>query len=133
MTGIMMLTDPNWFAYQIRFTDGGLAIFYASPHKRTARGHLDPLFCVRPGKVPRSIVGVGRIQAQHIIEQDSAWERYGATLGANSEAEWRTQASAVLENSRKTYGGKILTIELLNLQAFRTPVSPEAVGLTDKG
>ena len=133
MAGIMMLADPAWFAYQQRNVLGGLAIFYASPHKLTKRGHLDPLFCVRPGRKPRSIVGVGRIQAQPIIDQDSAWEQYGSALGADTEAEWRAQASAVLVNSRKTYNGKMLAIELVNFQPFPAPVSPEAVGLTDEG
>ncbi len=124
MTGIMMLADPGWFAFHERNSVGGLAIFYASPHKRTDRGELDPLFCVRPGKKPRSIVGVGRIRAQSIIDQDMAWGQYGTALGANTEAEWRAQASAVLENSRKTYGGQMLAIELIDFRSFPAPVSP---------
>ncbi len=133
MGGIMMLADPNWFLYHERHSVGGLAIFYASPHKRTERDHLDPLFCVRPGKVPRNIVGVGRIQAQPIIHQDTAWSRYGRALGASTEAEWRSQASAVLANSRKTYAGQMLAIELIDFRPFPSPIRPDAVALTDKG
>ncbi|HEX3555680.1 MAG TPA: HNH endonuclease [Thermoanaerobaculia bacterium] len=133
MSGIMMLADPNWFAYHERNSVGKLAIFYASPHKRTDRKHRDPLFCVRPGKRPRSIVGVGRIQEQLILDQDAAWSKYGKTLGADTESEWRAQASAVLENSRKTYGGQMLAIELDDFRAFTFPLSLEAVGIEDKG
>jgi hypothetical protein len=133
MTGIMMLADPDWFAYHARYSVGKLAIFYASPHKRTEREYLDPLFCVRPGKKPRSIVGVGRIQAQPILDQDAVWAKYGTALGADTESEWRVQASAVLANSRKTYGGRILAIELADFRPFPSPVAPETVSLTDKG
>lgn len=133
MGGIMMLADPTWFAYHERHSIGGLAIFYASPHKWTDRDQLDPLFCVRPGKVPRSIVGVGRIQGQPIIDQDAAWARYGRALGADTEAEWRSQAASVLTNSRKTYGGQMLAIELIDFRPFPSPIQPDAVGLTDKG
>jgi 5-methylcytosine-specific restriction endonuclease McrA len=133
MTGIMMLADPDWFAYHARHSVGKVAVFYASPHKRTDREHLDPLFCVHLGKKPRSIVGVGRIQAQPILDQDAAWVKYGTALGADTEAEWRVQASSVLSNSRKTYGGKILAIELADFRAFPSPVAPETVGITDTG
>jgi predicted HNH restriction endonuclease len=88
---------------------------------------------VRPGSKPRGIVGVGRIQGQPIIDQDSAWGRYGRALGADSETEWRAQASAVLSNSRKTYNGQMLAIELVDFQPFPTPVLPDAVGLDDRG
>jgi len=133
MSGMMMLAHPAWFAYHEKNSVGKLAIFYASPHKRTERKDFDPLFCVRPGKKPRSIVGVGRIRAQPVLNQDAAWGKYGAALGANTEVEWRAQASAVLENSRKTYAGKMLAIELVDFRPFPAPVSPEAVGLTDTG
>lgn len=133
MSGIMMLADPGWFAYHEQNSVGKLAIFYASPHKKTDRKHRDPLFCVRPGKKPRSIVGVGRIQAQTILDQEDAWGVYGQALGAETESEWRTQASAVLANSRKTYRGQMLAIELDDFQAFPSPVSPETVGLADTG
>ncbi len=128
-----MLADPGWFSCHVRHSVGELAIFYASPHKRTVRQLLDPLFCVRPGRTPRSIVGVGQIQDQPIIDQDTAWGRYGRALGADSETEWRAQASAVLSNSRKTYNGQILAIELVDFQPFPTPVPPDAVGLDDRG
>ena len=130
MSGIMMLTDSSWLAYHEENSIGKRAIFYASPHKRTDRKYL---FCVRPGKRPRSIVGVGRIQTQALLEQDAAWHQYGKLLGADTEPEWRAQALAVLENSRKTYGGKILAIELEDFRVFSSPVTPEAVGLVDTG
>jgi HNH endonuclease len=133
MSGIMMLADPGWFAYHEQNSVGKLAIFYASPHKKTNRKNRDPLFCVRPGKKPRRIVGVGRIQAQKILDQEVAWEVYGKALGADTEPEWRTQASAVLANSRKTYGGQILAIELDDFQAFPFPINPETVDLADTG
>jgi 5-methylcytosine-specific restriction endonuclease McrA len=129
----MMLADSEWFAFDRRHSVGKLAIFYASPHKRTERENLDSLFCVRLGKRPRSIVGVGRIQAQLIMDQDTVWAEYGSALGAHTEREWRAQAAAVLENSRRTYGGRILAIELIDFQPFPEPVSPDAVGLTDTG
>jgi hypothetical protein len=133
MGGILMLANPDWFAYHARNSVGGLAIFYASPHKWTERDPYDPLFCVRRVKIPRKILGVGRIQAQKIIDQDSAWEHYGTALGANSEEEWRAQASVVLEKSRKTYDGKMLAIELVDFRPFPAPVLPVEVGLTDTG
>src|SRR5688500_5784050 len=103
MTGIMMLADPDWFSFHERNSTQGRAIYYARPIKKTKREPLDPLFLVRPGKIPRCVVGVGLIQDQAIIDQDRAWETYGTCLGANTEAEWRTQASEVLENSRRKY------------------------------
>ena len=133
MTGIMMLADPSWCAFHTRNSVGDLAVFYASPHKKTRRGHLDPLFCVRPGQTPRSIVAMGRIRAQTVIHQDAAWAKYGRSLGAESEAEWRNQASAVLENSRVTFGGEILGIELVDFQTFLPPVLPSVVGMVDTG
>lgn len=133
MSGIMMLADAQWLAYQEHHSAGKLAIFYASPHKQTAREHLDPLFCVRPGRTPRSIMAAGRIQGQLVLQQDLAWQSYGTALGADTEEEWRRQASAVLRNSRKTYDGKILAIELKDFRAFTPPVIPDAVGLTDTG
>src|SRR5689334_1116527 len=116
MSGIMMLADPDWLAFHERYSIGKLAVFYASPHKRTKREHLDPLFCVPCGKPPRNIVAVGRIQAQILLDQDAAWERYGAALGANTEAEWRQQASKVIEKSRKKYDEKFLAIELIDFR-----------------
>jgi hypothetical protein len=133
MAGIMMLSDPRWFAYHERHSVGELAIFYASPHKRTNRKPRDPLFCVLPGKKPRSIAGVGRIQAQRTLDQDMAWAEYGTALGADTELDWRLQASAVLDNSRKTYGGQMLAIELEDFRAFSSPIGMEAVGLEDTG
>jgi hypothetical protein len=133
MSGIMMLADPDWLAFHEQNSVGKLAVFYASPHKRTEQDHLAPLFCVHPGKLPRDIVAVGRIQAQVVLDQDDAWGRYGASLGAQTEAEWREQAAAVLENSRKTYAGNILAIELVDFRPFPGPVSPETVGFTDTG
>lgn len=126
-----MLADEQWLAYQKQHSIGNLAIFYASPHKQTAREHLDPLFCVRPGRTPRSIMAAGRIQRQLVLDQNLAWQRYGTALGADTEGEWQRQASAVLRNSRKTYGGRILAIELIDFRAFSPPVIPETVGLTD--
>lgn len=133
MFGIMMLADPDWLAYHEQNSIGGVAIFYASPHKRTDLNQHAPLFFVRPGKKPRSIVGVGRVKAQRILSQDAAWGEYGKALGADSESEWRRQASKVLANSRKTYSGDMLAIELDDFRIFASPVRPEAVGLTDKG
>jgi hypothetical protein len=133
MSGIMMLADDDWLAFHEQHSIGKLAIFYASPHKRTQRNHLDPLFCVRSGTPPRSIIAAGRIQAQVVLEQDAAWTKYGAALGASTEAEWRKQASAVLENSHRTYDGKILAIELIDFRLYSIPVDPESVGLTDTG
>jgi 5-methylcytosine-specific restriction endonuclease McrA len=129
----MMLANPQWFSYHKENSCGGLAVFYASPHKRTKREPFDPLFCVSPGKKPRSIVGVGQIQAQRVLAQEQAWTHYGTALGASNEGEWRRQATRVLENSRKTYAGEMLAIELTNFQVFSTPISPESVGLNDKG
>lgn len=133
MSGIMMLADSGWFAYHERSSVSERAIFYASPHKRTQRKLRDPLFCVLPGKKPRSIAGVGRIQTQRILDQDLAWAEYGKALGADTEPDWRLQASAVLESSRRTYGGQVLAIELEDFQAFPSPISMEAVGLEDTG
>lgn len=129
----MMLANPDWFGYHELNSVGKLAIFYASPHKRTKRAPLDPLFCIRPGKKPRSIVGVGHVQAQVILDQDAAWGKYGKALGADNESEWRAQASVVLENSRKTYDGQMLAIELIDFQPFSSPVNLDAVGLADSG
>lgn len=128
-----MLANPQWFSFHRENSCGGRAVFYASPHKRTKREPFDPLFCVSPGKKPRSIVGVGQIQAQHVLAQEQAWAQYGTALGASNEGEWRRQAIRVLENSRKTYAGEMLAIELINFQVFSTPISPESVGLNDKG
>lgn len=133
MGGIMMLADPAWFSYHVQHSVGGLVIFYASPHKWTKRDLHDPLFCVRPGKKPRSLVGVGLVQAQPIIDQSTAWGRYGRALGADTEAEWKRQAAAVLANSHKTYQGKMLAIELIDFRPFPVAVQPSFVGLTDKG
>jgi Domain of unknown function (DUF3883) len=133
MSGIMMLANPDWLAFHERHSIGKLAIFYASPHKRTKREHLDPLFCVHPGKQPRNIIAVGRIQAQVILDQNAAWGNYGPALGASTETEWRKQASAVLENSRNTYGGEMLAIELIDFRFFPTPIAPQSIGLTDTG
>lgn len=128
-----MLAHPGWMSYHLRNSVGGLAIFSASRNKQTTREYLDPLFCVRPGHLPRSIVGVGFIQAQRLIDQDQAWDRYGPALGAGTELEWRSQASRVLDNSRKNYDGRMLAIELVDFQPFSSPVPPSAVGLTDAG
>lgn len=133
MPGIMLLTDPDWQAFQAREAVGRIAVFYASPAKRTNREHLDPLFCVRPGTLPRSIVAVGRVQAQVELHQDAAWATYGTTLGAATEADWREQAAAVLENSRRTFNGRILAIELVDFKEFPDPILPQEVGLTDDG
>lgn len=133
MNGVLMLADPAWFAYHERNSIGRRAVFYASPNKRTNVEHLDPLFCVRPGSTPRSIVGVGRIHAQRVVDQDAMWSIYQSALGADTEADWRSQASSVLENSRRTYEGKILAVELVDFQPFTAPVSPESVGLDDAG
>ena len=128
-----MLANAEWFAYHELNSVGKTAIFYASRHKLTKRAHLDPLFCIRPGKKPRSMVGVGQIQAQVILDQDAAWGKYGTSLGADSEPDWRAQASAVLDNSRKTYGGQILAIELIDFQPFSFPISLDAAGIGDSG
>ena len=133
MGGIMMLAHPNWLAYHERNSVGGFAIYYGSPHRRTRRDDRDPLFCVLAGKLPRSIVAVGRIQAQPIIDQNTAWARYGRECGADTETEWLAQAEAVLSNSRKTYRGQMLAIELIDFRPFLSPIPPDAVGLTDKG
>jgi hypothetical protein len=133
MSGIMMLADPGWFTYHERNSLGKLAVFYASPHKKTNRKPRDPLFCVHSGNLPRSIVGVGRIRAQVILDQEAAWGTYGAALGADTEAAWRHQALAVLANSRNTYGGQMLAIELDDFRPFPFPVNPTTVGLTDIG
>ncbi len=133
MSGIMMLADPGWFAYHERNSVGERVIFYASPHKRTHRKLRDPLFCVLPGKKPRRIAGVGRIQTQRILDQELAWAEYGKALGADTEPDWRLQASAVLENSRETYEGQMLAIELEDFRAFPSPIDMEAVGLKDTG
>lgn len=133
MSGIMMLANPDWLAFHERHSISKLAIFYASPHKLTKREHLDPLFCVHPGKLPRNIVAVGRIQAQIILDQNVAWGNYGPALGASTETEWRKQASAVLGNSRKTYGGEMLAIELIDFRFFPIPIAHQSVGLIDTG
>lgn len=106
MSGIMMLADPGWLAYHERNSVGERAIFYASQHKRTHRKLRDPLFCILPGKKPRRIAGVGRIQTQRILDQELAWGEYGKALGADTEPDWRLQASAVLETAGKPMKGR---------------------------
>lgn len=128
-----MLADSRWMAYHRQHSVGGLAIFFASPHKRTMLDPLAPLFCVRSGTPPRDIVGVGFIQAQRPIHQDEAWARYGQRLGADTEAEWRRNGAKVLANSRRNYAGQILAIELVDFQPFTESVSPSQVGLSDDG
>ena len=132
-TGILMLADDEWLAYQKEHSAGRRAIFYASPNKRTSRQLWDPLFCVRRGRRPRPIVATGRIQDQVILHQDTAWEKYGSELGAETENEWRTQAAEVLQNSLQTYDGQMLAIELRDFQYFPAEVDPGNVGLSDTG
>ncbi|MCE9548569.1 MAG: HNH endonuclease [Planctomycetia bacterium] len=133
MSGIMMIADPDWISFQTRNARSDLAVFYASPHKKTQRQPLDPLFCVNPGQIPRDIVAVGRIRDQVEINHESAWDHYGRALGADTEEEWRKQASAVINNCRKTYEGRILAIELVDFRPFPIPVEPASVGLVDSG
>ena len=133
MTGIMMLTDATWQAYQERESLGTIAVFYASPSKRSNREYLDPLFCVRSGKLPRAIVASGKIQAQVLVDQDTIWTTYGASLGASTEREWRVQASSVLINSQMRFAGKLLAIELVDFRASVDPIWPSSVGLSDDG
>ena len=130
MGGIMMLADTDWVAYQSNRPTDDPAIFYASPHKKTNRQPQDPLFCVNAGST-RSIVAVGLIQNQTLIHSDDAWAQYRNALGADTEVDWREQASAVLANCRKTYDGKMLAIELVDFQRYDTPVKMEEVGLPD--
>jgi hypothetical protein len=133
MSGILMLADPEWLAFHQRHSLGRLVIFYASPHKRIKQGSGVPLFCVRPGNLPRSIMAFGLVRAQVRLPQDEAWPRYRTALGARSEPEWRKQAESVLANSRRKYNGDILAIELDQLHFFPTPIDPGTVGLPDNG
>lgn len=133
MEGVLMLADSRWMEYQTRHSMGGLAIFFASPHKRTKLDPLAALFCVRSGTPPRDIVAAGFVQAQNIIHEDAAWALYGRRLGADNEAEWRRHGAKVLENSRRNYDSQLLAIELVDFQPFAEPVSPIAVGLSDRG
>lgn len=131
--GVLMLAHRDWMSFHQRNSVGGFAIFSASNNKKTRRGYLEPLFCVRPGSPPRNIVAVGFIQSQREVYQETAWAKYGPALGAASETEWRAQAAKVLENSRMNYAGRMLAIELIDFQPFPSPVSPSDVGLTDTG
>lgn len=133
MNGVLMLAHSGWMAYHTQNSVGGRAIFSASLNKRTRRADLDPLFCVDPGRVPRSIVAAGFISSQEILHQNDAWGRYGPALGAATETEWRIQAAKVLENSANNYGGQMLAIELLDFQPFASPVTPSEVRLIDSG
>ena len=132
MSGILMLADEQWLAYQRLNSSGRNAIFYASPSKWTIRHRLDPLFCVRRGHLPRPIVAAGRIEDQVTIHQDDAWRKYRTELGAATEREWQTQAAAVLRNSHNKFDGKILAIVLKEFTFFSQEILPNEVGLDDR-
>jgi hypothetical protein len=133
MSGILMLADEQWLAFQRRNSRGRKAIFYASPSKKINRQKGDPLFCVRRGSPPRPIVAVGHILEQIVIHQDDAWRKYGTELGAATEEQWLSQAAAVLQKSRDNFDGEIRAIVLIEFSFFSPQVSPNEVGLDDTG
>lgn len=129
MESILMTADAAWLSYHATHSIRGRAVFSGSIRKKTRYGYL---FCLkRGGSVPRPIVAGARIVAQTIIHQDYAWAKYGANLGADTEAEWRNRAAEVLENSRSTSAGEIVCIELDDFQTFDPGVPLADVGAAD--
>jgi predicted HNH restriction endonuclease len=87
------------------------------------------LFCV--SSKPRKIIAVGQIQNQNTIQQNDTWAKYGNTLGAHTEEEWRQQAGSVLQNSLANYNGEILAIELNDFRFFPEPVDFDKVDVAN--